>query len=578
MLGELTAKQQRFEAVRAKYEEASAKRSRAEKAYENNIAGILARDLSEGKACPVCGSTKHPCLATITEATVSEEELKDLQSDEKEKEEAKNAALTTVAEAKASLEQLEAQLRENIREFLGNPLVGKDTETQELEELIGRVEEANADVSARATENDAVIAELRRTSAELRKTTDDLTHAREVETKQLLKEKEELATLKTATANKTAETQAFLDTVKSLSFANWKEASAEMNKATAEANRIKEYVENAKKSKDEADSNVVRLSASLHTMRENLMTQKADEDGLEREFEESASANGFPNGEASLKYVVPEKQLSDTEVRINQYHQAVNTNAEQLVQTMGYAEGKQYVDVRALKEERERREALVNEIREELSKIRFRIGTNESKKASILAQQDELREARKEFNVCARLYGLVRGTTGNGKITLEQYVQAAGFDGIIAAANKRLLPMSDGQYELFRQEDSLGKKSNNFLDLEVLDNYTGRRRPVGNLSGGESFKASLSLALGLSDTVASNRGGIQMDALFVDEGFGTLDRKSIDASMDVLLKLSGTNKLVGIISHREELMENVPQQIKVKKTREGSTFTVEMGV
>ncbi len=161
---------------------------------------------------------------------------------------------------------------------------------------------------------------------------------------------------------------------------------------------------------------------------------------------------------------------------------------------------------------------------------------------------------------------------------LEQYIQAAGFDGILMAANKRLYPMSDGQYELYRQEDSLGKKSNTFLDLEVLDNYTGHRRPVGNLSGGESFKASLSLALGLSDTVSSNLGGVQMDALFVDEGFGTLDRKSIDNAMDILMNLSSANKLVGIISHREELMENIPQQIKVKKAKDGSHISVETGI
>ena len=109
----------------------------------------------------------------------------------------------------------------------------------------------------------------------------------------------------------------------------------------------------------------------------------------------------------------------------------------------------------------------------------------------------------------------------------------------------------------------------------MLDNYTGHRRPVGNLSGGESFKASLSLALGLSDTVSSNLGGVQMDALFVDEGFGTLDRKSIDSAMEILINLTGSNKLVGIIRHREELMENIPQQIKVKKTKDGSHITVE---
>ena len=138
--------------------------------------------------------------------------------------------------------------------------------------------------------------------------------------------------------------------------------------------------------------------------------------------------------------------------------------------------------------------------------------------------------------------------------------------------------MSDGQYELYRQEDSLGKKSNNFLDLEVLDNYTGHRRPVGNLSGGESFKASLSLALGLSDTVSSNLGGIQMDALFIDEGFGTLDRRSMESAMDILINLSGKNKLVGIISHREELKENIPQQIRIRKYKDGSQITIDTGI
>ena len=138
--------------------------------------------------------------------------------------------------------------------------------------------------------------------------------------------------------------------------------------------------------------------------------------------------------------------------------------------------------------------------------------------------------------------------------------------------------MSDGQFALYRQQDSVGKQKSNYLDLEVLDNYTGHRRPVGNLSGGESFKASLSLALGLSDTVSTNLGGIQMDALFVDEGFGTLDRKSIESAMETLISLSGANKLVGVISHREELIENITQQIRVKKTKDGSSIEIDTGV
>ena len=224
----------------------------------------------------------------------------------------------------------------------------------------------------------------------------------------------------------------------------------------------------------------------------------------------------------------------------------------------------------------------MNTLRAAENRIAYRMEENRKKYEAIKCRQSNLETARKEADVSTRLYRLVTGQTGSGKITLEQYIQAAGFDGIIHAANRRLYPMSDGQYELYRKDDSkggsLGKQTNTFLDLEVQDNYTGHRRPVGNLSGGESFKASLSLALGLSDNVSSSHGGVQMDALFIDEGFGTLDRKSIENALDILINLSASNKLVGVISHREELVENIPQQIRVTKGKNGSMVEVVSGV
>ena len=120
-------------------------------------------------------------------------------------------------------------------------------------------------------------------------------------------------------------------------------------------------------------------------------------------------------------------------------------------------------------------------------------------------------------------------------------------------------------------------KSSSFLDLEVLNNFSGRKKPAGNLSGGESFMASLSLALGLSDTVSSGLGGIKMEALFVDEGFGTLDRSHIESAIETLRTLSGAGKLVGIISHREELKENISQQIRIEKANNGSDIVIDLG-
>ena len=179
-----------------------------------------------------------------------------------------------------------------------------------------------------------------------------------------------------------------------------------------------------------------------------------------------------------------------------------------------------------------------------------------------------------------RLSDMVNGNLkGRSKITLEQYIQAAGFDSIIAAANRRLKPMSSGQFELCRHEDLREINGKNALNLDVLDNYTGRKRPVSSLSGGESFKASLALALGLSDRISSGAGGIQVDTLFIDEGFGTLDETSLNEAIDMLTSLSTNGKLIGIISHRKELEERIQKQIIVSKAdnTQGSTLRIEQG-
>ena len=149
----------------------------------------------------------------------------------------------------------------------------------------------------------------------------------------------------------------------------------------------------------------------------------------------------------------------------------------------------------------------------------------------------------------------------------------SGFDGIVRAANRRLLPMSGGQYQLFRHEDPQAK-GNIALNLDILDHYTGKKRPVSSLSGGESFMASLSLALGLSDLVTANAGGIRVDTLFIDEGFGTLDEKSLQDAIAMLQELSNSNKLIGIISHREELKQEISKKIQIHKTNKGSRLEI----
>ena len=419
---------------------------------------------------------------------------------------------------------------------------------------------------------------MEKDSKTLTKAEKDLEDAQGPKTEKLARDKEDFSKKRQNVEKERAEKEAVLKTLSKLSFDSWGTAESERDKARTKKKSILDRIEKSDEESKKAEKTLASEKSALETLEKSLAKENKEEEERKQKLEVVVKKHQFESVEEMLGFVLSEDEIAESDDEISNYKQEVTTNKKQLEDAEKDAKGRKLIDVDKLKEKCDTQNEEVSKKREISNSIKNRLKGNEEKLEKISSQESELERARKENGICTRLYNLVKGTTGNGKITLEQYIQAAGFDGIIAAANRRLLPMSDGQYELYRQEDSLGKKSNTFLDLEVLDNTTGHRRPVGNLSGGESFKASLSLALGLSDTVSMNLGGIQMDALFVDEGFGTLDRKSIENAMDILINLSGTSKLVGIISHREELMENIPQQIRVKKTKDGSKLTIETGL
>lgn len=575
---DLSKKQKTFLDVRDEYEQAGGRREEAERVLEDSRAGILAAKLVEGEKCPVCGSVHHPEPAALKEDSISEDDFKKLQEEESELQEKKNHANTEAEKAKTSLEECEGQLRITVLDCMESPLLDMNMEGESLGELLRAVKEAKAQIETRTKETIKKCNSLEKDCKTLEKAEKALETAQGDEIEKLNSKTEKLSEKRQKMSQELTITRATLKTLEKLSFPDWKTAKKEREQSETKKKKILDDIKKAEEEKKKAGDNATAARSKLKTMEDNLNQQKKDEEALREKLGKEVSANGFLSVEEMLKYVVSEDDITLSDSVINKYNQDVATNEKQLSDAKSDAQGKKVIDIEVLKTICDKQSVNVNLMRKNCSSSENRISMNEEKQKSILGRKEELEQAHKENAICQRLYQLVKGTTGNGKITLEQYIQAAGFDGIIAAANRRLLPMSDGQYELYRQEDSPGKKSNNFLDLEVLDNYTGHRRPVGNLSGGESFKASLSLALGLSDTVSSNLGGVQMDALFVDEGFGTLDRKSIDNAMEILINLTGSNKLVGIISHREELIENIPQQIKVKKTKEGSQVTIECGL
>ncbi|MBR2044234.1 MAG: SMC family ATPase [Clostridia bacterium] len=228
-----------------------------------------------------------------------------------------------------------------------------------------------------------------------------------------------------------------------------------------------------------------------------------------------------------------------------------------------------------LEEEKEKQLLIEKEINELIAKsklIHSRIITNETVLNNVLDKSGDLIAAEARLTMVKALSDTANGKTkGKEKIMLETYIQMHYFDRIINRANLRLFVMTNGHYDLIRSKDALSKSGQSGLDLDVIDHYNGTQRSVKSLSGGESFLASLALALGLADEIQENAGGIKLDTMFVDEGFGSLDDETLALAMKALNSLADANRLVGIISHVGELKQKIDKQIVITKDKNGGS-------
>lgn len=267
-----------------------------------------------------------------------------------------------------------------------------------------------------------------------------------------------------------------------------------------------------------------------------------------------------------------EQALEDTK---RQYDDAKNDLGERrarIEQLQKQISEKEVSDKKQLLLEKAELEERRNKDGETAKQIYSQLTANRGIQKHVTDGSAELSKLEKRFQWVKALSDTANGKlTGKEKIMLETYVQTTFFDRIIARANRRLLVMSDNQYELKRRKVAESNQSQSGLELDVLDHYNGTERSVKTLSGGESFKASLSLALGLSDEIQSTAGGIRLDTMFVDEGFGSLDEDSLRQAIRVLLDLSASDRLVGIISHVAELKNRIDKQIVVTKEKTGGS-------
>ena len=225
-------------------------------------------------------------------------------------------------------------------------------------------------------------------------------------------------------------------------------------------------------------------------------------------------------------------------------------------------------------QEKEKKQLLMKKkgaLTNERDSIKLRLTTNQKVLENIKTTLERQRALDQHLQWMNTLSKTANGQLGGTKVMLETYVQMTFFDRILCRANVHLMQMSGGNYELKRKETTDNKKSQFGLDMDVVDHSNGSERSVKSLSGGESFMASLSLALGMSEEIQASASGIQLDTMFVDEGFGSLDEDTLQQAMRALHGLTEGNRLVGIISHVTELKKNIDKQIVVTKDKFGGS-------
>ena len=325
-----------------------------------------------------------------------------------------------------------------------------------------------------------------------------------------------------------------------------------------------------------AEKEYVKLSDSMVETDKEYIALKANAGAVRRRRDDTASGLVFDSRRAAEEHVEKiRKKAQDKEDAIEEAIQGLNAAKEARTSNeTKIAELEKVVAGAVPMDEIDafQRKAEAEEKKKELTEFRTQTAADlinaRNALESIRFNSNLLRSLRKEHEMIDSLVKTATGTlAGRERISLETYVQTFYFERIIRRANLRLKIMSGGQYEFVRSDESRDKRHRFGLDLSVTDHYSGTERPVSTLSGGESFIASMALALGLSDEVQASAGGIRLDTMFVDEGFGSLDSETLETAIRTLTELSSEDRLVGIISHVEALKNRIDKQIVVTKDR-----------
>lgn len=563
--------QQLIESLQIDYRDVKKESEIKRQAYEHqaelfiNAAAIrLANELQVGQACPVCGSCEHPNPRRSQETILTKQELDEFRANVE--------ALET--KARQMEQQITALQMKKLQEDQGI-----NQSIKMLKHRLPMDEESEVSRPKLEQVNDQQLITLNELN--------DSEQALKLEVKRLIEqtqqltlEKEKISPLEDEILKEDILLQEQRERYKAEERSK-QDLESTIPTAYQSMTVLKQMIDEVQEEKIKIEHNITQseadyqrvinqlteLRAKLFEVNEQLVQYEGQFETISQTFKEQieTSFTNMDHYEEAKQWI---NQLTQIEQQVQGYYQELHTATRMLELLKVELEGKERVNVSVVEEMLADLECRKVELTKEQATLVANLEQNDYLLRSIKKKYETIQQREQEYLVVGELESLANGRSG-GKMSFETYVLSSYFDEVLQAANTRLQKMSSRRYYLLRREEVKGGGRKG-LDLDVYDSHTAKNRPVNTLSGGESFKASLALALGLSDTVQQNSGGIQLDTMFIDEGFGTLDSESLDQAIDILMELQDHGRLIGVISHVYELKERIPAKLVVEMDNMGS--------
>lgn len=565
-------------AVKDAYASATQKYQRAQNEYDdyrlaflNAQAGLLARELVSGKPCPVCGALEHPapCQLTQENQQLNREQLErrrkaadDAAKAQEEKAKESESAQVKLTERQKAAEEAERKLVENARNIRENvPMATAADVEAMLQAWLPELQSASKSVQTKVKALDDVRKNLEGAKAERDKLEKAAADAQETA---------KSTTVKKAEAEKTwnlhqEELSGGTYRTREDAVAQRTQAQEAKEKAEAAASQAAEKERQAQKAETDCETQIRRLN-------EEMPQKQANAEEFNQQYQQTMAEKSLDETQwQALTANYDAEEPDRLQKKVNDFDQKKNTAETQCTTAQSAIAGREKPDMAKLEATSAAAESALKEVSDALEAAKHLHSDNAKVLKDLHNGREPLAEACKAANTAQHLSDVMAGTESGNRMNLETFVQRNYMEKILCDANRRFRDMSNGQFELklIPVEDA-GEGKNKGLDLEVYSIVTGKTRSVNTLSGGESFMAALSLALGMADQIQAATAAIHLDVMFIDEGFGSLSDNARNEAVNILKEMAGKQRQIGIISHVSELKDEIENQLIVKKDDRGS--------